>query len=202
MLRRILVLISLIAAVSAIFENLQQRRNLQQMNPVARSRVSASFRQRLHLLNAVAQKREEEERTRTDKYRNCFLSPVQCRMPANYGEKNPLLTALLPRASHLNDAQLRVRISLYDHDSLPWESDDLMGRTYTDIDGKFVVEGCGDDFGPWNDPDPYIVVEHRCPYVGHTVAITHRKTIVDVWKTFMPMETSVGLVRLDLNQEG
>ncbi|CAJ0567421.1 unnamed protein product, partial [Mesorhabditis spiculigera] len=96
----------------------------------------------------------------------------------------------------------RVRISLYDHDSLPWESDDLMGRTYTDIDGKFVVEGCGDDFGPWNDPDPYIVVEHRCPYVGHTVAITHRKTIVDVWKTFMPMETSVGLVRLDLNQEG
>ncbi|CAJ0943723.1 unnamed protein product, partial [Mesorhabditis belari] len=71
----------------------------------------------------------------------------------------------------------KVKISLYDHDSLPWESDDLMGRTYSDDEGRFMVEGCGDDFGPWNEPDPYIVVEHRCPLQGHTVAITRRKTM-------------------------
>lgn len=41
---------------------------------------------------------------------------------------------------------------------LPWEMDDLMGETKTREDGSFTVEGCGDDLGWWNQPDPYIQV--------------------------------------------
>lgn len=46
---------------------------------------------------------------------------------------------------------------------LPWEMDDLMGETKTREDGSFTVEGCGDDLGWWNQPDPYIQVYSITP---------------------------------------
>lgn len=58
--------------------------------------------------------------------------------------------------------------------ALPWETDDQMGVAYTDDEGFFTVEGCGDDLGTWNDPDPYLLVEHRCPQPGHTIQIPRR----------------------------
>ncbi|GMT17620.1 hypothetical protein PFISCL1PPCAC_8917, partial [Pristionchus fissidentatus] len=64
----------------------------------------------------------------------------------------------------------QIRIDLLDEDSLPLETDDLMGRTWADEDGHFTVSGCGSDFGPLNSPDPYLKVFHHCPRVrdGHT----------------------------------
>jgi hypothetical protein len=59
--------------------------------------------------------------------------------------------------------------------ALPWESDDSMGHTISDEDGNFVIEGCADDLGSWNDPDPYLIIEHRCPEPGHTVSIPRRR---------------------------
>lgn len=48
--------------------------------------------------------------------------------------------------------------------ALPLESDDLMGRTWSDANGYFQVTGCASDFGPINTPDPYIYIEHKCPH--------------------------------------
>ncbi|KAE9545984.1 hypothetical protein FO519_010804, partial [Halicephalobus sp. NKZ332] len=67
-----------------------------------------------------------------------------------------------------------VEVRLLDEDSLPWETDDLMGSNVTDEGGYYVVEGCGDDMFSWNDPDPKIEVRHRCPEPGHTVSISFR----------------------------
>ncbi|TKR58320.1 hypothetical protein L596_029778 [Steinernema carpocapsae] len=55
-----------------------------------------------------------------------------------------------------------VEIQLLDEDGLFWESDDQMGRTWANKNGQFKVEGCGNDFGPWNDPDPYLLFTHSC----------------------------------------
>uniref|UniRef100_A0AC34R1R6 Uncharacterized protein n=1 Tax=Panagrolaimus sp. JU765 TaxID=591449 RepID=A0AC34R1R6_9BILA len=71
-------------------------------------------------------------------------------------------------------AASNVEVRLLDEDSLPWETDDLMGHNYTDESGHYVVEGCGDDMFSWNDPDPKIEVRHRCPEPGHTVSISFR----------------------------
>ncbi|GMT04532.1 hypothetical protein PENTCL1PPCAC_26706 [Pristionchus entomophagus] len=94
-----------------------------------------------------------------------------------------------------------VRVLLFDRDVLPWEMDDLMGETKTEEDGSFVVEGCGDDLGWWNQPDPYIQIDHRCPEGGHNVAITMRHTVKWLPRTFLPHEiTMEEAIRLDLDQ--
>ena len=49
-----------------------------------------------------------------------------------------------------------------------------MAMGWTDELGNYTVEGCGEDLGQWNDPDPYLFIEHRCPEPGHTISIPHR----------------------------
>ncbi|GMT33170.1 hypothetical protein PFISCL1PPCAC_24467, partial [Pristionchus fissidentatus] len=94
-----------------------------------------------------------------------------------------------------------VRVLLFDRDVLPWEMDDLMGETKTGEDGTFTVEGCGDDLGWWNQPDPYIQIDHRCPEGGHNVAITMRHTMQWLPRTFLPEEITIEEpIRLDLSQ--
>uniref|UniRef100_A0A914V6K0 Transthyretin-like protein n=1 Tax=Plectus sambesii TaxID=2011161 RepID=A0A914V6K0_9BILA len=96
-----------------------------------------------------------------------------------------------------------VRVLLMDRDGLPWESDDLMGRTVSDASGRFEVEGCGYDVGPWNEPDPYILIEHDCPSVSDDIDDTDdspKTTKALMWRTYLPDETNVGTIELDQNQ--
>uniref|UniRef100_A0A914DTW6 Uncharacterized protein n=1 Tax=Acrobeloides nanus TaxID=290746 RepID=A0A914DTW6_9BILA len=94
-----------------------------------------------------------------------------------------------------------VKVRLMDKDPLPWEADDEMGTAYTDEDGNYTVTGCGDDFGFWwNDPDPYIYIDHRCPEPGRSVSIAHRyKTIPIPEPKLVPEEIRVETVRLDIS---
>uniref|UniRef100_A0AC34EZR6 Uncharacterized protein n=1 Tax=Panagrolaimus sp. ES5 TaxID=591445 RepID=A0AC34EZR6_9BILA len=99
-----------------------------------------------------------------------------------------------------NDMASNVEVRLLDRDSLPWETDDLMGSTLTDANGNYIVEGCGDDVFNWNDPDPYIELKHRCPLPGHTVTIPHRFKEIEIAHKFLPEKSvEVENVRLDLD---
>ncbi|KHN74281.1 hypothetical protein Tcan_18118 [Toxocara canis] len=96
-----------------------------------------------------------------------------------------------------------IQVTLYDRDDLPWETDDLMGKNITDANGSFFVEGCGYDFGFWNDPDPFILITHGCPSSAQLSNhhLVSRKTMVKVRQTFLPDEMNIGEVRLDLEVE-
>ncbi|CAD5235545.1 unnamed protein product [Bursaphelenchus xylophilus] len=97
------------------------------------------------------------------------------------------------------DRHYRVTVKLMDKDPLPWEADDEMGTTQTDEDGNYVVQGCGEDLGAWNDPDPYILVEHRCPEPGHTISIPRRARVVTIERKYLPEIVYVETVRIDEN---
>ncbi|EJW82905.1 hypothetical protein WUBG_06188 [Wuchereria bancrofti] len=93
-----------------------------------------------------------------------------------------------------------VQIDLKDEDSLPWETHDQMGRTWSHSDGSFMISGCGADFGPFNEPDPYIIIEHKCPSVLRSTIGnigSTRKTQFALTKVFMPKILNIGKVFLD-----
>ncbi|VDK74511.1 unnamed protein product [Litomosoides sigmodontis] len=93
-----------------------------------------------------------------------------------------------------------VQIDLKDEDPLPWETYDQMGRTWSQPNGSFMISGCGADFGPFNVPDPYIIIEHRCPSVLESVIGTSgstRMTQFALTKVFMPKILNIGKVFLD-----
>ncbi|KAK0404925.1 hypothetical protein QR680_017703 [Steinernema hermaphroditum] len=81
-----------------------------------------------------------------------------------------------------------VEIQLIDEDGLPWETDDLMGRTWATRDGSFKIEGCGNDFGQWNDPDPYLKFIHTCTknhgYAGEKGPFVQSKMLVS--ESYLP----------------
>lgn len=84
--------------------------------------------------------------------------------------------------------------------ALPWEADDQMGRTWSKSNGSFVLSGCGADFGPLNAPDPYIVIEHKCPSILWSTLEGEpkmRKMQFALTKTFMPKILNIGKVFLD-----
>uniref|UniRef100_A0A0K0CXZ6 Transthyretin-like family protein n=1 Tax=Angiostrongylus cantonensis TaxID=6313 RepID=A0A0K0CXZ6_ANGCA len=87
-----------------------------------------------------------------------------------------------------------VRIDLVDEDSLPWEIDDIMGRTWSDQNGSFTVSGCGADFGPLNTPDPYLRIEHACPHQHDSQSSV---TELNVVPTFLPRIVNLGFIYLD-----
>ncbi|CAD5228899.1 unnamed protein product [Bursaphelenchus okinawaensis] len=97
------------------------------------------------------------------------------------------------------DRHYRVTVKLMDKDPLPWEADDEMGSAQTDEDGNYIVQGCGDDLGAWNDPDPYILVEHRCPEPGHTISIPRRLRVITIERKYLPDTVYVETVRIDEN---
>uniref|UniRef100_A0A0M3IET0 Transthyretin-like family protein n=1 Tax=Ascaris lumbricoides TaxID=6252 RepID=A0A0M3IET0_ASCLU len=96
-----------------------------------------------------------------------------------------------------------VEVMLYDRDDLPWETDDLMGRNVTDSQGHFIVEGCGYDFGAWNDPEPFLVFIHACPSRTQLIQypLITRQTKTEVRQTFLPNEVDVGHLHLDIEGE-
>uniref|UniRef100_A0A1I7V523 C2 domain-containing protein n=1 Tax=Caenorhabditis tropicalis TaxID=1561998 RepID=A0A1I7V523_9PELO len=102
----------------------------------------------------------------------------------------------------------KVHIDLWDEDckffnvdslelfvvALPLESDDLMGRTWSDTNGHFQVTGCASDFGPINTPDPYIYIEHDCP---HRTTNATEPIQIDVIPLFLPSIVRLGNIYLD-----
>ncbi|VDN02045.1 unnamed protein product [Thelazia callipaeda] len=87
-----------------------------------------------------------------------------------------------------------LQIDLIDEDPLPWEVDDQMGRTWSQSNGSFLLSGCGADFGPFNSPDPYIVVEHKCPSILHSSIKYQNRTKMQfaLTKTFLPKVLNIG----------
>ncbi|KAF7634869.1 AAA domain-containing protein [Meloidogyne graminicola] len=101
------------------------------------------------------------------------------------------------------DSHFNVEVKLMDSDTLPWENDDEMGKANTDLLGNYTVEGCAGDFGHWNDPDPYILITHRCPEIGHDISVIKRKLKIPINDIkYLPdeltAEATVEVTRLDL----
>uniref|UniRef100_A0A0K0EWA2 Transthyretin-like protein 52 (inferred by orthology to a C. elegans protein) n=1 Tax=Strongyloides venezuelensis TaxID=75913 RepID=A0A0K0EWA2_STRVS len=90
-----------------------------------------------------------------------------------------------------------VKVVLMDKDYLPWETDDEMGYNVTDYKGNFEINGCGEDVGGWNCPDPYLQIIHRCPEKGHTVAIARRTKIIYLNQTHLPEVMHIDTALLD-----
>ncbi|KAI6172641.1 Transthyretin-like family-containing protein [Aphelenchoides besseyi] len=99
------------------------------------------------------------------------------------------------------DRHYDVSIKLMDRDYWPWERDDQMAQTRTDEDGNYRIEGCAGDFGSWNDPDPYLLIEHRCPLIGHSISIPFRRKEVDLNRNFLPETIYIESIRID-EEEG
>ncbi|GMS88966.1 hypothetical protein PENTCL1PPCAC_11141, partial [Pristionchus entomophagus] len=91
----------------------------------------------------------------------------------------------------------KIQIDLLDEDSLPLETDDLMGRTWADETGHFSVSGCGSDFGPLNTPDPYLKVYHTCPRVKDGTTSDERKYQVGFIPVPLPHINRVGTIFLE-----
>ncbi|KAI6189394.1 hypothetical protein M3Y97_00003300 [Aphelenchoides bicaudatus] len=95
-----------------------------------------------------------------------------------------------------------IKVELVDRDGIgpfQWlDKDDLMGMSYTDANGIFEVEGCGNDpdfpLGLYeNKPDPYIIFTHYCN--------SRRGEIIRFpeFRTFRPDTHDVGAFDLDNN---
>ncbi|VDO98397.1 unnamed protein product [Soboliphyme baturini] len=93
----------------------------------------------------------------------------------------------------------RKMIYMYDLDETKNEeggSDDFMGRTRTDKDGKFTIQGCGydkDTNGTPNPPDPYLELEDFC------TSAEGEKRRFDFKFKFAPEVNDIGVIVLDKN---
>jgi len=95
--------------------------------------------------------------------------------------------------------QMNVEVRLYDRDGIGplkvFDPDDLMGITFTDHEGSFQLDGCGDDFnwipGISNLPDPFVRIHHQCN--------NNQGEILDLpgFHVFVPETHDVGIVQLD-----
>ncbi|PAV91754.1 hypothetical protein WR25_09257 [Diploscapter pachys] len=98
---------------------------------------------------------------------------------------------------------LNVEIRVLDRDGYGpltlVDPDDLMGVTFTNDDGRFQLDGCGDDFdwvpGIKNSIEPYIKVRHYC-----------NKEEGEEWtlpefSKFVPDTYDVGTIKLDSEEE-
>ncbi|KHN77324.1 Transthyretin-like protein 15 [Toxocara canis] len=94
---------------------------------------------------------------------------------------------------------LNVEIRAYDKDGLSIakliDPDDLMGVTFTNEDGSFQLDGCGDDFdwipGIANDPEPFIQILHYCNSDQGDVIMLPR------FRVFVPQTYELGIIDLD-----
>lgn len=99
--------------------------------------------------------------------------------------------------------QLNVEVRVYDRDGFSifkaFDPDDLMGVTFTEPDGTFQLDGCGDDFnwlpGLQNLPDPYIRIHHYCNGEhGETIELPE-------FNTFVPETYDLGILVLDSKKQ-
>ncbi|CAD5228659.1 unnamed protein product [Bursaphelenchus xylophilus] len=101
------------------------------------------------------------------------------------------------RKNPRNHANVEVRV--YDKDGISIlqaiDPDDIMGVTFTDEDGTFKLDGCGDDFdwlpGVPNVPEPYLQIRHFCnSEKGETIRLPE-------FDVFVPDTYDVGILELD-----
>ncbi|CAI4227789.1 unnamed protein product [Auanema sp. JU1783] len=94
---------------------------------------------------------------------------------------------------------LNVEIRVYDRDGVgPFrliDPDDLMGVTFSNEDGSFQLDGCGDDYdwipGVKNVPEPYMEIRHYCNNPeGETITLPE-------FSKFVPETYEIGTVVLD-----
>lgn len=99
---------------------------------------------------------------------------------------------------------LNVEIRVWDRDGVGplqmIDPDDLMGVTFTNDNGMFQLDGCGDDFdwipGIKNVPEPYIEIRHYCnDPKGETLTLPE-------FSTFVPNTYDMGVVLLDRETKG
>lgn len=90
---------------------------------------------------------------------------------------------------------------LFSISALPWETNDQMGRTWSKSNGTFTISGCGADVGPYNTPDPYIIIQHQCPSTVYSTlgsnGTTTRTKQFAVTKVFLPKILNIGKIFLD-----
>ena len=95
--------------------------------------------------------------------------------------------------------QVNVEVRVYDRDGVSLfqmiDPDDLMGVSFTDEDGTFQLDGCGDDFdwfpGISNPPEPYVQIRHYCNSdKGETIQLPE-------FRTFVPDSYDLGVIELD-----
>jgi len=92
-----------------------------------------------------------------------------------------------------------VEVRVYDRDGMSFlkvlDPDDLMGVTFSDVDGSFQLDGCGDDFnwipGIANNPDPFVRIIHYCNSPkGEVIELPE-------FNTWVPQTHDVGILVLD-----
>ncbi|KAE9556243.1 hypothetical protein FO519_000582 [Halicephalobus sp. NKZ332] len=92
-----------------------------------------------------------------------------------------------------------IEVRVYDRDGISlfqmFDPDDLMGVSFTEQDGNFQLDGCGDDFnwfpGVENPPEPYIQIHHFCNSDrGETIKLP-------MFETFVPDTHDIGILELD-----
>jgi hypothetical protein len=95
--------------------------------------------------------------------------------------------------------QTNVEVRVYDRDGVSlfqmFDPDDLMGVSFTDEDGTFQLDGCGDDFdwfpGVQNLPEPFLQIRHYCNSdKGETIELPE-------FNTFVPDTYDIGVIELD-----
>ncbi|KAL3982314.1 Transthyretin-like family protein [Acanthocheilonema viteae] len=103
------------------------------------------------------------------------------------------------RCHHDPSKNFNVEVRVYDRDGLSiaqlFDWDDLMGVTFTNEDGSFQLDGCGEDIdwipGIPNDPEPYLKIFHYC-----NSTTGEFKTLLP-FKTFMPETYEIDTINLD-----
>ncbi|EPB77160.1 Transthyretin-like family protein [Ancylostoma ceylanicum] len=108
------------------------------------------------------------------------------------------------QCEHDPTKNLNVEVRVWDRDSFgPFkliDPDDLMGVTFTNEDGRFQLDGCGDDFdwipGLNNKPEPYVEIRHYCNNdEGEVITMPE-------FKVFVPDTYDIGTIILDRPKEG
>uniref|UniRef100_A0A7E4UPP5 Transthyretin-like family protein n=1 Tax=Panagrellus redivivus TaxID=6233 RepID=A0A7E4UPP5_PANRE len=103
------------------------------------------------------------------------------------------------RCNKDHSKHFNVEVRVYDKDGISLfqmiDPDDLMGVSFTEEDGTFQLDGCGDDFnwlpGVDNVPEPYIQIRHFCNSPkGETIQLP-------VFETFVPETHDIGILELD-----
>ncbi|KAK0417065.1 hypothetical protein QR680_012815 [Steinernema hermaphroditum] len=90
------------------------------------------------------------------------------------------------------DTVANVVVDLKDDDGL---IDDHLGRTKTSVNGSFSVSGCGYDPLPFNAPDPYLKIMHKCDSASNYT--NTRKFEIAVFPVALPKVQNLGKIFLD-----
>ncbi|CAJ0610531.1 unnamed protein product [Cylicocyclus nassatus] len=88
---QLLCLCILFFIATAFVQKNDRFKELKSTNPILRYWAQTRLRKKLAMLNALARKKE----TDSQKYRNCYFSPVQCQLPVLIAV-DPLANAIKP----------------------------------------------------------------------------------------------------------